>query len=241
VAKTFSLPQAQSRMAFIWLIVAALLTIVLWQVPWGNYILYPFTLLATWFHEMAHGLAAILLGGHFNELKLFPNGSGVALYSYSRLWGGDMGLAIVAASGPLGPAIAGAVFILAGRYYQSAHWCLVLLGMMLFLSAAIWVRSGFGWTAVSVLGGMILLIASYTPQWVQSFAIQFLGVQACISVYRQLDYLFTYKATIDGTPMLSDTGQMAEYLALPHWFWGGSLALLSLVLLATSLHLAYRR
>lgn len=238
--QTLSTHSRQSRMAFIGLIVAALCTIVLWQVPWGNYILYPFTILATWFHEMAHGLSAMLLGGIFQELKLLPNGSGVAMYSYNRLFLGDIGLAIVAASGPLGPAIAGAIFILAGRYYQTAHWCLLLLSFMLFVSALIWVKAGFGWVAVGTWGTAVLLIAVFTPGWAQSFAIQFLGVQACVSVYRQLDYLFMHSATIDGQKMLSDTGQMAEYLILPHWFWGATLAVLSLLMLILSLRLAHR-
>ena len=37
-------------------------TVALWQVPYGDTLLYPFTLLATWFHEMGHGLASMLLG-----------------------------------------------------------------------------------------------------------------------------------------------------------------------------------
>lgn len=52
-------PPAIERMGFTWLMAAALVTVVLWQIPQGDYILYPFTILATWFHEMGHGLAAI--------------------------------------------------------------------------------------------------------------------------------------------------------------------------------------
>jgi hypothetical protein len=37
-------------------------SILLWQTYWGSLLLYPFTILATWFHEMGHGLAAILAG-----------------------------------------------------------------------------------------------------------------------------------------------------------------------------------
>jgi hypothetical protein len=69
------------RMRLLGLIGAAIATIALWQVPGGNYILYPFTILATWFHEMAHGLMAFLLGGKFDRLIIFPNGSGIAYYS----------------------------------------------------------------------------------------------------------------------------------------------------------------
>ncbi|MCX7595352.1 MAG: M50 family metallopeptidase, partial [Fischerella sp.] len=71
------------QIGFTWLIVAAIVTIGLWQLPAGNYILYPFSILATWFHEMGHGLMALLLGGNFQQLQIFPDGSGVATYSYS--------------------------------------------------------------------------------------------------------------------------------------------------------------
>ncbi|PKL76350.1 MAG: peptidase M50, partial [Candidatus Melainabacteria bacterium HGW-Melainabacteria-1] len=42
-----------------WLIVAAMITVMLWQMPFGGLALYPFTILATWFHEMGHGLSAM--------------------------------------------------------------------------------------------------------------------------------------------------------------------------------------
>ena len=53
-------------------------SILLWQTYWGSLLLYPFTILATWFHEMGHGLAAILAGGRFEQLAIYADGSGVA-------------------------------------------------------------------------------------------------------------------------------------------------------------------
>ncbi len=54
-----------------WLLGAAVTTAILWQLPMGDYILYPFTILATWFHEISHGLMSIILGGNFRELQIF--------------------------------------------------------------------------------------------------------------------------------------------------------------------------
>jgi len=224
---------------FVWLIVAALVTIAMWQFPFGNYILYPFTILATWFHEMGHGLTALVLGGDFHKLVIYGNGSGLASYG-GQVAFGDAGRAMVSAGGPLGPALAGAGFILAGRRYTTAHYCLILLGGMLLVSAIIWVRSIFGLTAVCLTGAVILLITLKAPKGFESFAIQFLGVQACVSVYRQLGYLFTRSVVIGGKPMLSDTGQIAHYLFFPHWLWGMALGGLSLLILVVSLRIAYR-
>ncbi|MDM8545807.1 M50 family metallopeptidase [Candidatus Venteria ishoeyi] len=238
-------PQADShthsrRAALYTLLIAAIVTVVIWQFPWGNYVLYPFTILATWFHEMGHGLSAQLLGGNFERLTLYADGSGVARYTTTVDFSGFK-KGIIAAAGPLGPAIAGAIFIIAGRNYRSGQICLWLLLLILVLSAFLWIRSGFGLSATLLLAGSLFLILWLTPHWMQQFTIQFLGVQAIISAWRQLDYLFTYSVTIaDQAPMLSDTGQMAKYLFLPYWFWASFLIVIGLALLFGSLRIAYR-
>ena len=229
-------PSAVDRMGLTWLIAAAIATIVLWQLPIGNYILYPFTILATWFHEMSHGLMALLLGGQFRKLEIFGDGSGVASYAMS-LSLAPIGPALVAAAGPMGPPIAGSALILASRSFKAATLSLKILGGFLLLSTLIWVRSLFGLIAIPVLGLIILAIAFKAPRWLQGFAIQFLGVQACVSTYHQLDYLFSYSA---GPLGLSDTAQIQQRLLLPYWFWGGLMAIASLVILVQSLRIAYR-
>ena len=223
-----------------WLIIAAVITVVLWQVPFGNYVLYPFTILATWFHEMGHGLSAMLLGANFEQLVLYPNGSGIA-QSSGQVFGGPLGRALVSAGGPMGPPLAGAALIMASRQPRTTRWGLIILGAMLLTSTVIWVRSLTGWLVLPCLGGTILYIALKTDAWLKIFTIQFLGVQACISTFQQLDYLFTYQATIGGRTLLSDTGQISRALLLPHWVWAGLLAIAAVCLLAKSLQLAYRK
>lgn len=233
-------PPYRNKVSGWWLLTAAGVSVVLWQVPFGNYLLYPFTILATWFHEMGHGVTALLLGGHFSKLLLFPDGSGMAAHG-GVVWGGDWGRALVAAGGPLGPPLAGALFILAGRYYRSAHLMLIVLSATLLLSMIFWVRSPFGVVAIFLLGILIMLLAFKTTHWLQSFAIQFLGVQACVSSYQQVGYLFTRAAHINDRMMLSDTGQIAEYVGIgPYWIWGGITAALSLGILILSIRWAYR-
>ncbi len=70
-------PTARST-GFRWLIAMAILTVGVWHLPGRNYILYPFTIMATWFHEMGHGLMALFPGGSFSKLLIFHDGSGVA-------------------------------------------------------------------------------------------------------------------------------------------------------------------
>jgi hypothetical protein len=224
------------RWAFWGLIGAATLTMVVWQIPGGDYLLYPFTILATWFHEMAHGLTALLLGGHFAKLLIFSNGSGVAYYS-GPLWFGSFGQALVAAAGPMGPPVAGAVLILNSRNLKAASITLKILGCFLLISTAVWVRSLFGLVAIPIIGLGTLGVALKGSAGAQRLSVQFLGVQACVSTYHQVGYLFSDSA---GPLGISDTAQIQKALLLPYWIWGALIATLSLIILVISLRVAYR-
>ncbi|WP_017325537.1 M50 family metallopeptidase [Synechococcus sp. PCC 7336] len=225
------------RQSLFLLLGAAIATVTIWQIPFGHLLLYPFTILSTWFHEMGHGLTALLLGGNFERLELFANGSGLATHS-GAVWGGRLGRALVAAGGPLGPAIAGAILIVMARWRRASRGTLAILAGVLLLSL-IWMRSLFGVLAVVAWAGAIALVCLRGSRGAQAFAVPFLGVQACISTFNQLDYLFSQEAVIGGQRFLSDSGQIARQLWLPFWFWGLCLGVLTLGLLAGSLWLTY--
>ncbi|MEM7715922.1 MAG: M50 family metallopeptidase, partial [Cyanobacteria bacterium P01_A01_bin.68] len=128
--------------------------------------------------------------------------------------------------------------ILASRSFKTASISLKILGGFLLFSVLIWVRSLFGIVAILFLGLIILGIGIKGNRWFQGFSIQFLGVQACVSTYNQLDYLFSPTA---GPLGVSDTGQIQQQLLLPYWFWGGLIAIASLVILIQSLRIAYKQ
>ena len=136
----------------------ALASIILWQTTLGSLLLYPFTILATWFHEMGHGIAAMLTGRGFERLQIFADGSGVA-ESLRPADGYRLTDALVAASGPLGPAIAGALLIISSRSPTATRNALAVLGVALILSTLIWVRSLTGWLVLPALGIAIVVLA----------------------------------------------------------------------------------
>lgn len=219
-----------------WMVVAAFLTIFIWQIPFGHLLLYPFSILSTWFHEMGHGLTALLLGGNFNALKMYPDGSGLAMHQTS----GNLKLALVAAGGLLGPPIAGSLFIVSGGAERSSRRVLYILGATLLFSL-IWIRSWFGFVAVPLLGASLFAIARKGPDWLQPVVVQFLGVQACISSFQQLNYLFMPSAYVGGQVRHSDTGHIAQVLLLPYWVWGCLIALISFGLLMGSMWLVVKQ
>lgn len=218
----------------------ALGSILLWQTMIGSLLLYPFTILATWFHEMGHGVAAMLAGRGFERLLIFADGSGVA-ESLRPADGYGLTDALVAASGPLGPAVAGALLIVCSSSPAATRNALAVLGAALVASTLIWVRSPTGWLVLPALGMAILLLALRGSATWRGFAIQLLGVQAAISAWRQFDYLFSPGGNVGGEPQRSDTGAIADVLLLPYWFWGALITAAILALLWWSFRLAFRR
>lgn len=235
-----SLAGQEQRQRVALLLGIALASIMLWQTTLGSLLLYPFTILATWFHEMGHGIAAMLTGRGFERLQIFADGSGVA-QSLRPADGYGLIDALVAAGGPLGPAIAGALLIISSRSPTATRNALAVLGAALILSTLIWVRSLTGWLVLPALGVAIVLLALRGPPPWQSFVIQLLGVQACISVWRQFDYLFSPGGAVGGQLHRSDTGAIADALLLPYWFWGATISAAILALLWWSFRLAFRR
>ncbi len=222
------------------LIGIAIVSIILWQTEIGSLILYPFTILATWFHEMGHGLAAMVTGSRFEHLEIYADGSGVAISSRPA-GAAPLTDALISASGPLGPAIAGSGLIIASRTEEASRIALGIVGAALLVTTAIWVRSLTGWLVLPALGVASLALAIRGTAAQQGFAIQFLGVQACISVWHQFGYLFTSGGSVGGAQHRSDTGAIADALLLPYWFWGAAISVAILAMLWGSFVVAFRR
>jgi hypothetical protein len=222
------------------LVAIALASVTLWQTAVGSFLLYPFTILATWFHEMGHGVAAMLTGLKFERLLIFADGSGVA-ETLRPVDDSRLRDALVSASGPLGPAIAGSLLIIASRSEENTRVALTVLGAALIISTLIWVRSLTGWLVLPALGIAILALARGGTASHQRLGIQLLGVQACISVWKQFDYLFSSGGSVGGRLHRSDTGAIADLLLLPYWFWGAAISAAIALLLWWSFKVAFRR
>lgn len=219
------------------LILAVFVVIALPSLPLGTYLIYPFAILTTWFHEMGHGLTALLMGQEFDRLMIFADGSGVA---ESRL-ATDSSVftrAAIAAGGPLAPALVGAGLILASAHEQL--WRPVLWGtsVAIFASVIIYVRSPMGYAVLPLVAALLALIAWRAPPGFARFTLQFLGVLGAMSMLRDFNYLFTEEAVIDGRRMLSDTGQIEAALLLPHWVWATLILLTSAAMVGASLKYA---
>lgn len=217
---------------------AVALSLVLAFVPQGRMLLYPFALLSTWAHEMGHGLTALLTGGSFERLVIYPNLGGTA---YNRVPQTLFGPVLVAAGGLVGPAVAGGLTIVFGARPRLAKGVLAVFAVLLLASLVVWVRNPFGMAAVAGLGLFFAGLACFGSQGVKLVVAQLTGIQLCLGSLSDFDYMFTRDFVRDGQVTISDTQAIAERLFLPYWFWGGIIALASLLILAAAFWFAWLR
>lgn len=207
-------------------------------VPYGNYALYPFTLLATWVHEMGHGLAALAAGGRFLELQILADASGLATTAAAP----GAPAALVAAGGLLAPPLLCALVLLLVRGPGRALLFLVALAAALMVSLVVWVRSFAGVLAVPGLALLLLAGARLGGGRARLVLAQLVAVVLGLdTLTRTLGYLFV--ARIEGganAGLRSDVGAIADALGGPYWLWGGLLAAAALALLALGLWGAVR-
>lgn len=219
------------------LILAGFIVIALPSLPLGSYLVYPFAILTTWFHEMGHGLTALVLGQSFDRLLIFADGSGLA---ESRVAGDASPFlrAAIAAGGPIAPTFAGAALIVASAHQRL--WRPVLWGtsIAIFASVILYVRTSVGVAVLPLVALTLAVIAWKASPGINRFTLQFLGVLGAMSMLSDYRYFFTEAVQIDGQMILSDTGQIEAALWLPHWFWAAAILLTSAAMVGASLKYA---
>ena len=204
------------------LVAALLVTLLLWNVPYGWYVLYPFKLFATWLHETSHGLVMVLTGAGFREMKIFRDTSGLAFP------GGGVapGLqALISSAGYMGTAFFGAGFLLLGRTHRGARAVLGVLGATMALSALLYIprdENTFGLVAV-LAGGLALGVAAWLAnEAIAGFLVNFLAAQSCINAVLDIRVLFGTEMYVDGRLHgQSDAHTVADKIGGPYWLWAG--------------------
>ncbi len=212
-------------------------TVTLWQFDIGQMLMYPFTILSTWFHEMAHGLTAFILGGDFQKLVIQPNGSGAAYFTTDLLFG-KLGLAIVAGAGPIGPGIFGSFLILISKskYVRSV---VLLFSLFMLVSVPLWIRSWFGAIFIAAFAILLILVTvKSNEEWLRRIA-TFLGIQAIISVYQSFGYLYSTSSDYYSFAGKTDTEVIQSILLLPYWFWASVIVVINLFLFYFSIKKVY--
>jgi hypothetical protein len=219
------------------LAIALLASLVLWNLPFGGFLLYPFKLLATWMHELSHGIVMLISGAGFDRMEIYRDGSGLA---FARYGVGPFASAAIAAAGYMGTPVWGTAMLLGARGARSNRGVLVGLGVLLVGTALVVVSNGFGQTALAITGGAVIAVALAPPRFVH-FVVQLIGAQACVNAVLDIRVLFRPALVVDGSVVgASDAHAMAratvgtdEKWAV--WLWASIWLAWSLVLFFVTL------
>lgn len=198
------------------LLIITFAIIVLMNIPFIKYVLYPFSIFSTYVHEFCHGFSALLVGGRVQKLLIFPDTSGLA---YTSLPPGNGRRAFVAASGYQGTAIVGCLLLIFRRTKRGPRTGTMTLAIVMLLSTAIWIRNVFGFIMIALLGIILVVCAWKLP------SARIRDVYTCVAVTTTLNAitnvvdLFGSNQYVNGEPSQTDAHTVADTIGGPSWIW----------------------
>jgi hypothetical protein len=236
------------------LAIALLASLLLWNLPFGGVVLYPFKLLATWLHELSHGVMMIVTGAGFDHVDIFRDTSGLA-YAQGPAGGGAIGASLIATAGYMGTPLWGAALLVTTPDARRARIALLVYATLLVVTAITVVDNGFGAEAIAAIGGVMAACAIALPPRARIAFAHFIAAQACVDALLDIRVLFRTSQVIDGQELActdiirtgcSDAHNMASYTFGTNdtwavWTWAAVWLAWSLVILFVALRVMTRR
>ena len=213
------------------LLALAIALIVLWQVPWLSWLVYPFRLFGTFVHELSHGLAALATGGHFQRFSVQPDLSGLA-------WSAGGVRMIVTSAGYIGSAIFGGILIALHARWLSARTMLYAMTIVFALLCLLFVRNLFGIASALALTAALLFATLKLPEAWRDSLLKVLALQLILDGYSSLFTVF--QLSREGVSQ-TDAYTMSQLTWLPASAWAVIWMLTSTAILVGVLRFAMKR
>ncbi|MEL7098761.1 MAG: M50 family metallopeptidase [Pseudomonadota bacterium] len=188
---------------------------------WQTQVVLPLKLLVVFFHEFAHGAAAVLTGGEVLELSVSAQQGGYAVTrGGSRFW--------ILSAGYLGSLVIGLSLLLAALRSRADRAILGGLGALMILCCVLFIRESFALVFCAFSGAAMMLAAWVLPRQVCDLILRVIGVTSLL--YAPYDI---FDDTIRRAALRSDARMLAEEVGGTTLMWGGLwLAVSALVILA---------
>jgi len=209
------------------LLLAAAISVVLWFIPFAEFVTYPFRIFVTFIHEGGHAIAALLTGNSVSSLSVAMNASGETYTTQ----GGIISQVFISSAGYVGAMAFGALLLALIRKAVAARLVLLGCGIFIFTLTMIYglFKPIFSWSAWSgipftLLAGTVLsvglvLIARFASARVATFFVSFLAVQCVLNALFDLKTVFFLSSPLELTPRATDALNMAQATGIPAIFW----------------------
>ncbi len=204
-----------------------IIVIVLMNVPYVQWALYPFSIFTTWIHELCHGLAAIMVGGKIQKLEIFSDTSGLATFTLSN----TERFPFVASAGYQGTPVIGMLLLLLRRTKRGPRAGTMAIALMMFASVALWIRNAFGVVFILGLAGLLFAAGIWLPSWwIRNFYV-LLAVTCALNSIGTIRALFGDTQEVNGQALISDAHAMENAKGGSHTMWATVWLFLALGLL----------
>jgi hypothetical protein len=213
------------------LLVATVLTIALWFVPYAEYLVYPVRLFVTFVHESSHALVAVLTGGSVQSLTISADGSGV-VYSMGS---GLIGQLLTSSAGYLGATAFGVLLLYLIRRNFSPNKLLTGLGIFVGIMTIVFtvispvfnifsLQAAFSSILFTIIAGIFLtagliVLGLYANLKVANFAVAFLAVQCLLNSLSDLKTVFVLNSPLIGSDIHTDAANMYNATGIPGFMW----------------------
>jgi hypothetical protein len=184
---------------------------------WNTPVMIPLKILIVFFHELSHGLAAVLTGGSIESISISPQQGG--LTTTRGGWGG-----VITSAGYLGSLLIGVGLFLAALASRADKLIMGALGATLLVVAVLYMREWFALGFTVATGAAMLASARFLPETANDAALRVLGM---VSMgYVPFDIL---SDTILRANLRSDAYTLSTQTGLPTMLWGVIWLLISLL------------
>ncbi len=231
------------------LLIATVITIALWFIPFADYLVYPIRLFVTFIHEGSHAIVGFLTGGSVQSLTIASDGSG-EVYSVPS---GFFGQIFTSSAGYLGATAFGVLLLGLIRLNFSPKKilmaCAGLIGVLTLVFGVISplfnvfslqvALSSIGFTvAVGILlTAALFALGKFSSLKTANFAVAFLAVQCLLNSLSDLKTLFFLNAPLVGSDIHTDAMNMANATGLPSFAWVLIWIGISIVMISVGLRL----
>jgi hypothetical protein len=208
------------------LLIAATISVVLWFIPFAEFLTYPFRIFVTFIHEGGHALAALVTGNSVASLSVATNASGETYTTQ----GGLISQVFISSAGYIGSMAFGALLLILIRKAVAARIVLLSCGILIFgltmiyglIKPIFWMTawSGIPFTLLAGLfiSASLILIARFASAKVATFFVSFLAVQSVLNALFDLKTVFFLSAPF-GPTVPTDAVNMARATGIPAIFW----------------------
>jgi len=223
------------------LLLAAILSIALWFIPFAEILSYPFRIFVTFIHEGGHAIAALVTGNSVQSLSVAMNGSGETYTTQ----GGMFSQMLVSSAGYIGAMTYGALLLVLIRRSVAARLVLVGSALVVFaltmifgvikpLVAGTWGSlSGLPFTLLAgvLISVGLFAVARFASARVATFLVSFLAVQCVLNALLDLKTVFFLSSPF-ATTIPTDALNMANATGVPALIWSIIWISLSVLILA---------